>query len=117
MRRIQDLCWYADYSSEHDVPVVISADEWLSSTDGSNTSTADCSWWPKHATWIKSGMNIGYWSEQNEQWFVHRRDNIRKGGDALKLRNAKQWRTALRYELPRSKAVREYVEEITSNSL
>jgi hypothetical protein len=37
------------------------------STNGAQTS--DSLWWPKHRTWMKSGLNVGYWSRGCEDWF------------------------------------------------
>ncbi|KAF8234282.1 hypothetical protein L208DRAFT_1262528 [Tricholoma matsutake] len=28
------------------------------------------SWWPKHSIWAKSGLDMGYWSESLERWFL-----------------------------------------------
>ena len=48
-------------------------------------------------------MNVGYWTRQNEEWFVHRRSRIRlamREGDPhkLELKTAQEWRKSLRYE-------------------
>ncbi|KAF8224556.1 hypothetical protein L208DRAFT_1310707 [Tricholoma matsutake] len=29
------------------------------------------SWWPKHSTWQKSGMNVRYWTPDCETWYQH----------------------------------------------
>lgn len=53
-------------------------------------------------------MIFGYWTRMNEEWFVHRRDQLeqvihenRKA--QLDLRNAQAWRQALRYEWNRNR--------------
>ena len=55
---------------------------------------ASMSWWPKHSTWVKSGLNVGYWSKGCEAWFVRRFDAIRSGSATLKT--AGQWKEALK---------------------
>ena len=49
-------------------------------------------------------MNVGYWTRQSEEWYVHRRDKLdkaaREGRIAdLDLRNASVWRQGLRAEV------------------
>ncbi|GJE99714.1 hypothetical protein PsYK624_159850 [Phanerochaete sordida] len=80
-------------------------------------SASDSSWWPKDSTWRESGMDVGYWTRQNEEWFVTRRnlleDAVRTGDTAaLKLRTAQQWRKALRYEAKRSRNFHAEIEAL-----
>ena len=51
--------------------------------------TEDASWWPKHYVWAKSGLNVGYWSTQCEEWFMNRVRAILEGREHVK--NAKNW--------------------------
>lgn len=46
---------------------------------GHGDQAADMSWWPRHSTWIRSGLNWGYWTDTCEMWFQKRLDAIRKG--------------------------------------
>ncbi|GJF00665.1 hypothetical protein PsYK624_169610 [Phanerochaete sordida] len=71
--------------------------------DSTNSAASESSWWPKYSTWKNSGMDVGYWTKMNEEWFVHRREQlqaaIREGSnEALTLRTATDWRRKLRYE-------------------
>ena len=62
-------------------------------------------------------MNVGYWTRQNEEWFIARRgaleDAVRTGDTArMKLRTAQEWRKALRYEAIRSGQFHDKVEAL-----
>ena len=37
--------------------------------DGHPGQTASCSWWPKQSMWEISGLNVGYWTVDDEEWF------------------------------------------------
>ncbi|KIM50349.1 hypothetical protein SCLCIDRAFT_70916, partial [Scleroderma citrinum Foug A] len=39
--------------------------------------TADVSWWPKQSTWEGSGLDVGYWSSDDEAWYQKRLELIR----------------------------------------
>ena len=59
------------------------------------------SWWPKHSAWVKSGLDIGFWTEGCEEWFQKRLQDIR-AGDA-KLRSAHEWNHAISRLEPKAK--------------
>ncbi|KAI0652707.1 hypothetical protein C8Q79DRAFT_997666 [Trametes meyenii] len=37
------------------------------------------SWWPRPAQWKSSGLNMGYWTKFDEEWFQERLASIRRG--------------------------------------
>jgi len=51
------------------------------------------SWWPKQSAWVKSGLDVGYWSESCETWFGLRLKSIRSG--EADLRSGQQWTQAI----------------------
>ena len=52
------------------------------------------SWWPTQYTWEASGMNAGYWTDENEDWYIARLHAIRNGNANIKT--TKQWRSELK---------------------
>jgi hypothetical protein len=48
-------------------------------TQATRSQTADMSWWPKHSTWLKSGLNWGAWTPNDEHWYQERLKKIRAG--------------------------------------
>jgi hypothetical protein len=73
------------------------------------------SWWPKHSAWIKSGLDVGYWSESCERWFQIRLENIRSG-DA-KLRSGQEWTQAIGRLEPKAKKVTTASRDLASTAL
>jgi hypothetical protein len=51
-------------------------------------------WWPKHSTWMQSGMNVGYWTPDCEGWYQARLGDIRDG--TAKLHTATKWKGKLK---------------------
>jgi hypothetical protein len=72
-------------------------------------NTADVSWWPKHSTFMSSGLNVGHWTDGCEEWFQTRHAMIVEGKAVLKT--ATQWFNALKYEKKTKHLVRRNVEE------
>jgi hypothetical protein len=64
---------------------------------------ADMSWWPKHSTWERSGLNWGHWTRSDEEWFQGRLKLIRTG--QAELRSSLQWKRALKYQKKTPKLV------------
>ena len=67
-------------------------------------------------------MNIGYWTRQNEEWFLHRRQEIREActsGDTpkLKLRTGNAWRRSLRYEVDAQRVFVANLEALSASVL
>lgn len=60
-------------------------------------------------------MHAGYWTEQNERWFVERRNNIR-AGKALPL-TAKKWKDYLKYADDKTAALLGTVTQMTEDAL
>lgn len=50
---------------------------YLAPTQTSQTSFA--SWWPPHDVWNASGVNMNYWTLENESWYLHRLEKLRAG--------------------------------------
>ena len=63
--------------------------------NGNGTQCTDLSWWPKQSTFEASGLNVGFWSPDCEQWFIKRRREIAQGSATFK--SADQWYKALTY--------------------
>ncbi|TFK59901.1 hypothetical protein BDN72DRAFT_752055, partial [Pluteus cervinus] len=63
--------------------------------DETNKVIADVSWWPKPSAWITSGLNVGYWSPDAEEWFRKRLECIQRG--EAKLYNAGAWKKAIKF--------------------
>lgn len=66
----------------------------LGNTNYGPSQTSDLSWWPKHATFISSGLWPGYWSHSCEEWFQTRHKLIAEHrGD---LKTATEWKNAMK---------------------
>lgn len=64
-------------------------------------------------------MNVGYWTRQNEEWFVHRRDCIQEAlrnddPSKLELKTAQDWRKALKYELYKQRPFNAEIETLSA---
>ncbi|KAI0074526.1 hypothetical protein K474DRAFT_1561618, partial [Panus rudis PR-1116 ss-1] len=51
----------------------------------------DYSWWPKQSTWNTSGLYVGYWTQDCEDWFQARLSHIRAG--TTNPRTTSGWRS------------------------
>ena len=60
---------------------------------GKGAQDSHLSWWPKHSAWVKSGLDIGFWSDSCEKWFQLRLQSIRAGG--ANLRSGHDWTQAI----------------------
>ena len=69
--------------------------------------TASVSWWPKQFTWEASGLNVGYWSTDDEAWFQKHLKDIRKyhGTGNPPYHTAAEWRNKLKYHKVMKKVV------------
>ncbi|KAK0430306.1 hypothetical protein EV421DRAFT_1744215 [Armillaria borealis] len=61
---------------------------------GYRVQVAYKSWWPLPYTWDAAGVNMGFWSDENERWYQQRLQDI-LDGKAEPL-GAEQWRNKLR---------------------
>lgn len=61
--------------------------------------TADISWWPKQSTWEGSGLDVGYWSTDNEVWFQKHLEAVRNynGEGRAPCYSAAEWQNKLKY--------------------
>ncbi|KAI0080938.1 hypothetical protein K474DRAFT_1572118, partial [Panus rudis PR-1116 ss-1] len=57
---------------------------------GYGDQRAEHCWWPKHSTWIASGLNVGYWNRDCELWFQYRVESIKRGN--AQPRTSSEWR-------------------------
>jgi hypothetical protein len=57
---------------------------------------ADVSWWPKHAAWQGSGLNVSYWTPAAENWYQKCLEEIRQG--TAVLRNVDWWKKAMKFQ-------------------
>ncbi|KAI0666351.1 hypothetical protein C8Q78DRAFT_984036 [Trametes maxima] len=62
--------------------------------DAGHVEPAHLSWWPRPMQWKTSGLNLGYWTQQAEQWFVTRIGNIRQG--RAEPMSGKAWKSSIR---------------------
>jgi hypothetical protein len=54
------------------------------------------SWWPKQSTWNQCGLDWGYWTVRDEEWFQGRLAFIKAG--KADLRSATAWKHALKFQ-------------------
>ena len=73
---------------------------------GQGMQTADLSWWPKQLTWVGSNFDIGYWTPDNEVWFLTHLGKIRVG--EVQPQNARRWTNALKKYKFTAKIVHNY---------
>ncbi|KAF8960572.1 hypothetical protein BDZ97DRAFT_1616205, partial [Flammula alnicola] len=52
------------------------------------------SWFPRYNTWDGSGLNVGHWNDECEEWYLKRRDEILAG--KTKPLSGNEWRQKLR---------------------
>jgi hypothetical protein len=64
------------------------------------------SWWPQHHTWLRSGRDMGHWTQSAEEWFHKRLATIRKD-PATALKTPKVWDNTLKFE---AKALQRFIE-------
>jgi hypothetical protein len=67
----------------------------LGQYDTNGPQTTDILWWPKPSIWNKSGLNVGYWSEDCEKWYKLQTEKYLAG--IAPLRNPQDWRHAIRF--------------------
>lgn len=77
---------------------------------------AQRSWWPLPTSWgaPSNGNNLGYWSDENEDWFQQRLQQIR-AGQAGPL-TVTEWRRKLQGNKSSSR-LRDHVEIASRNAL
>jgi hypothetical protein len=90
-----DQVFLDDRLTDHELSVICGVYAAGTYAGRSGTQTEEKSWWPKHETWERSNMNIGYWTPQCEAWFQKRLRNILTGTQEGELRGAGKWKTAL----------------------
>jgi hypothetical protein len=52
------------------------------------------SWFPRQNNWNVSGLNVGQWTHECEEWYVKRVNAIQEGGTPL---NQHDWRNLTRF--------------------
>ena len=85
---------------------------WRYSPPGYGTQMAVKSWWPLPTTWREGdcGVNLGYWTELNEEWYQRRLKDI-QDGKAEPL-PANKWRDRLR-GLKESRTLKASIEKFS----
>lgn len=63
-------------------------------TDNSIKYASIESWWPLDEAWEGSGLDVGYWSQQAEDWFQQRLRAIEGGSESVVTNQ--QWKSKLR---------------------
>jgi len=48
-------------------------------TQSTGNQFSHLSWWPRQSPWLKSGLNWGFWTANDETWFQKRLQDIRAG--------------------------------------
>ncbi len=56
--------------------------------------TEHVSWFPKPAAWKGSGLDVGFWSADDESWYLHRVAKYLDGD--FKCENQTEWRKSLK---------------------
>ncbi|PBK62195.1 hypothetical protein ARMSODRAFT_865774, partial [Armillaria solidipes] len=54
----------------------------------------DVSWFPKPTAWKGSGLDVGYWSADDESWYLHQ--VAKYLDDDFKCENQTEWRKSLK---------------------
>ncbi|KAI0069510.1 hypothetical protein K474DRAFT_1570724, partial [Panus rudis PR-1116 ss-1] len=57
---------------------------------GYGTQVVEHSWWPKQSIWNTAGLNVGYWTQDCEDWFQARVSHLRAGD--TQPRTSSRWR-------------------------
>lgn len=82
---------------------------------GDKAQAKELSWWPKASTWENSGLDVGYWSEDCEDFYQRRLEEIRKG-EAVLL-PAKKWRDRIKFKAHQTAQFRERVDQLSDTLL
>ncbi|KAI9464841.1 hypothetical protein HD554DRAFT_2026204, partial [Boletus coccyginus] len=81
--------------------------------------TADVLWWPKQSIWEACGLNVGYWSTDNEVWYQKYLQKICKYDRTSPPPYciSSEWQKALKYCKDTTKRVCDYCMQATENWL
>jgi hypothetical protein len=63
---------------------------------GIGMQTKHASWWPPHHSWSNSGLDLGFWTPNAEEWFQKRIEAIRDNPRSA-LKTPTQWNNTLKY--------------------
>ena len=69
----------------------------------STDQVSKMSWFPKHNVWVQAGYNVGWWTEECEEWFKKRMTEIQEGGQPF---DSHTWRSKLLLSRKATKLVR-----------
>ncbi|KAI0340229.1 hypothetical protein BDW22DRAFT_1300863, partial [Trametopsis cervina] len=83
---IDNQAFVDDTLTEHELDVICGVYRYA---HNAKFGSSDMSWWPKHNTWIGSGLSIGYWTDRDEQWCQNRLQSIVRNGEGPK--DARKW--------------------------
>ncbi|KAH9920995.1 hypothetical protein B0H21DRAFT_844338 [Amylocystis lapponica] len=90
-----------DDLSENETDMICGVYRVYSQDTGHQTELA--SWWPRPSVWSGCGLDVGYWSQQCEEWFQKRLAHVRSGERSPI--GSISWRPALRFYKPTPKLV------------
>ncbi|KAG1744796.1 hypothetical protein EDB19DRAFT_1632566 [Suillus lakei] len=111
MLPINDQTYFDDELSEEEVDFMCGT--YYSYNDDGTMDKV--SWWPRPQAWAASGLNVGFWSMQCEEWFQKRLNNIQEG--VSRVRNTcvnddngpmttTQWRRSLKFNVGTNKMMK-----------
>jgi hypothetical protein len=62
---------------------------------------AHMSYWPRSHAWDRNGLDVGYWTTKAENWFQRHLVSLEAGNYTV-VKNASNWRRALKYSAKKS---------------
>jgi len=89
-----DTVFVDDFISENDLDIASGVYRVHMSQSGSSTS--DLSWWPKHGTWMRTGLFTDQWTPDAESFFASQVKAMEQKHWLLK--NATTWKESLKYD-------------------
>jgi hypothetical protein len=92
--RTENTVFVDDFITENDLDIVSGVYRVSATRHG--TSSEDLSWWPKHGTWMRSGLFADQWTPDAESFYT-RRVNAMEQKNWL-LKNATSWKESLKYD-------------------
>jgi hypothetical protein len=78
---------------------------------GSKGQATELSWWPKASAWENSGLDVGYWSQDCENFYQRRLAEIRNG--TAVLLPARKWREKIRFKSFQTGQFRNHMDQLS----
>jgi hypothetical protein len=89
-----DTVFVDDFITENDLDIVSGVYRVHMTQSGSSTS--DLSWWPKHGTWMRTGLFADQWTPDAESFFACQVKAMEQ--KCWLLKNATAWKETLKYD-------------------